>query len=54
MLSPGPAPGMTSILGEDLETIIKRKGKVQFTNNTMIKVPKEENPDDVEFAYKKD
>lgn len=41
-------------LGEDLETIIKRKGKVQFTNNTMIKVPKEENPDDVEFAYKKD
>ena len=38
---------MVSNLGEDLETIIKRKGKVQFTNNTMIKVPKEDNPDDV-------
>ena len=40
--------------GEDLETIIKRKGKGMFTNNSMIKVPKEENPDDVELAYKKD
>ena len=39
---------------EDLETMTKRKGKVQFTNNTMIKVPRPDDEEDILMAFKKD
>lgn len=39
---------------EDLETIIKRKGKIHFTTNTMLKVLKPEDEEDLLLAFRKD
>merc|ERR1719469_82332 len=34
--------------------MIRRKGKIQFTNTTMMKVPKPDDEDDILLAFKKD
>ena len=41
-------------LSEELEAITRRKGKVVFTNNSMAKVSKPDDTDDISLAFKKD
>ena len=40
--------------GDDLETIIKRKGKVSFMSNSLPRSPKQDDTEDVQLAFKQD
>ena len=37
---------------EDLETMIRRKGKIQFSNNSMLKLPRPEDEEDILLSFR--
>ena len=39
---------------EDLETMIRRKGKIQFNNNSMLKLPRPDDEEDILLSFRKD
>ena len=39
---------------EDLETILRRKGKIQYSTSSMLSVPKIEEEEDLLLTFRKD